>query len=278
MGKDDMITIYQGIREFTRNMKKENLSIFAAGAAFFIFLSLVPILILICTIIPYTPLTEEYFLAMILEIMPSQVETIMVEIVNDVYRRSAGVLSVAALATLWSAGRGVLAVMRGLNAVNEVEEKRNYFVVRIVASFYTLIMLLIIIVSMGLLVFGNTLVSMILVRVPQMAELFRFLMNFRFIVIWIILTLIFSAFYTYLPDKKLKLRDQLPGASFAAVIWSIFSWCFSIYVDYGNSYNIYGSLAILVIFMMWMYICIYIMFIGAYINKRMVAREEFEKL
>lgn len=274
MNQNSIVKIYQEIREFTRNMKKENLSAFASGAAFFIFLSLVPILIIVCTIIPYTPLTEENLLILISDIFPNKVDSIVIEIVDDVYERSAGVLSVAVLVTLWSAGKGILAVIRGLNAVNDVEEHRNYFMVRIVSSFYTLIMLLIILLSMIILVFGNTLVKMLVVRLPQLEVLFSFLMNFRFLFIWLILTLIFSAFYAYLPDKKLKFRKQLPGASFAAVIWSIFSWCFAMYVDYGNSFNIYGSLSIIVITMMWMYICIYIVFIGAYINKHMSIQEE----
>lgn len=274
MNRDNMRKVYLEIREFVRNMRKENLSTFASGAAFFIFLSLVPILIIICTIIPYTPLTEESLLVFILDVFPDKVDTIVIEIVDDVYERSAGVLSVAVLVTLWSAGKGVLAVVRGLNAVNEVEEYRNYFVVRIVSSFYTLIMLIIILLSMIILVFGNILVKMLEVRLPGLETLFSFLMNFRFLFIWLILTFIFSAFYAYLPNKKLKLKSQLPGASFAAVLWSIFSWCFALYMDYGNSFNIYGSLSIIVITMMWMYFCIYIMFIGAYINKHMAMQEE----
>ena len=274
MNRDNMRKVYLEIREFVRNMRKENLSAFASGAAFFIFLSLVPILIIICTIIPYTPLTEESLLVFILDVFPDKVDTIVIEIVDDVYERSAGVLSVAVLVTLWSAGKGVLAVVRGLNAVNEVEEYRNYFVVRIVSSFYTLIMLIIILLSMIILVFGNILVKMLEVRLPGLETLFSFLMNFRFLFIWLILTFIFSVFYAYLPNKKLKLKSQLPGASFAAVIWSIFSWCFALYMDYGNSFNIYGSLSIIVITMMWMYFCIYIMFIGAYINKHMAMQEE----
>lgn len=269
MKDSSIIKIYQEIVEFTHNMKKENLNAFASGAAFFIFLSLVPILIVICSIIPYTPLTEENLLGLILEVTPRRLDGIVTSVVDDVYHRSAGVLSVAVLVTLWSAGKGILAVIRGLNAVNDVEEHRNYFLVRIVSSVYTMIMLLVIVVSMILLVFGNTLVNMLILRLPELEVLFSFLMNFRFLVSWMILTLVFSAFYAYLPDKKLEFRMQIPGASFAAVIWSIFSWCFSMYVDYGNYFNVYGSLTIIVIFMMWLYICIYIMFIGAYINKHM---------
>lgn len=265
---------YKMIREFTANMKRENLSAFASSAAFFIFVSLVPILIVICTIIPYTPLTQENLIRIITEITPNRLDGIVVNIIGDVYVRSAGVLSVAIILTLWSAGKGVLAIVRGLNAVNDVEEERNYFVVRIVSSFYTMIMLLIVLVSMILLVFGNRLVNMLLRAVPGLEVLFSFLLNFRFLFVWMVLTVIFSAFYTYLPSKKLRFRDQLSGASFAAVVWSIFSWGFSIYVNSGGAFSVYGSLAIVVIFMLWLYFCFYIIFIGAYLNKHM---EELER-
>lgn len=260
---------YKTIREFTKNMKRENLSSFASSAAFFIFVSLVPILIVVCTIIPYTPLTQENLVKIITEIVPDRMDGIVVSIIGDVYVRSAGVLSVAIVLTLWSAGKGVLAIVRGLNAVNDVEEERNYFVVRVVSSFYTLIMLLMVLVSMILLVFGNRLVNMLLGAVPRLEVLFSFLLNLRFLFVWMILTIIFSAFYTYLPNKKLRFRDQVPGASFAAVVWSIFSWGFSVYVNSGRAFSIYGSLAIVVIFMLWMYFCFYIIFIGAYLNRYM---------
>ena len=264
-----IMNAYKLIREYTGDMKRENLSAFASSAAFFIFVSLLPILIVVCTLIPFTPLTQENLVKIVTELTPDRMDGIIVNIIDDVYVRSAGVLSVAILLTLWSAGKGVLAVVRGLNAVNNVEEERNYFVVRIISSFYTLIMLLIVLVSMVLLVFGNRLVNMLLGAVPRLEVLFSFLLNFRFLFIWIILTVIFSAFYAYLPSKRLQFREKLPGASLAAVVWSIFSWFFSVYVNSGSAFSIYGSLTIVVIFMLWLYFCFYIIFIGAYVNRRM---------
>ncbi len=265
--------IYKRIRGFLDGMSKENLSTFSSSAAFYLFLSLVPILIVICTVIPFTPLTQENLIVFVTDLTPDKMDAMAISIIDDVYNRSAGVLSLAAIVTLWSAGKGVLAVIRGLNAVNEVEEKRNYFLLRIVSSFYTLIMLVCVLLSMILLLFGNRLVKMIEERVPGLEIFFSFLMNLRFLFVWFLLTLVFSAFYAYLPDKKLKFRKQLPGASIAAVLWSIFSWGFSIYIDYGNSFSIYGSLSIIVIFMMWLYFCIYILFWGAYSNKWMEDEE-----
>jgi membrane protein len=65
----------------------------------------------------------------------------------------------------------------------------------------------------------------------------------------------------------MKFEEQLPGAFFAATVWSMFSWGFSLYVTYSNSYSIYGSLSIIVIIMLWLYFCMYIMLIGAYLNR-----------
>lgn len=254
-------------QDFSAQMKKQNISAHAASIAFFFFLSIVPMLMVLCMIIPYTPLTEENLTKTVADIIPDKVEPLVESLIAEVYDKSAGSLSIAVIATLWSAAKGVMALMHGLNAVNGVEEKRNYFVVRGVACLYTVVMLVVVILSLFLNVFGNQLVNLALHRFPQLQRLAAFIMNFRFLVVWAVLTLLFAAIYAYVPDDKLKLKEQIPGATFSAVVWSIFSWGFSIYVDYSNSYGIYGSLAIIIIILLWMYFCMYIIMVGAYLNR-----------
>ena len=256
----------QIIRNFSSQMKRQNISAFASSTAFFLFLSIVPMLIMICTIIPYTPLTEENLVKVVTDFTPDMMDSLVESLIAEVYEKSAGILSVAAFATLWSAGKGVLALIRGLNAVNGVEDHRNYFVIRMISSLYTVVMLIVLILSLFIMVFGNQLVNLILYRVPQIRIIIAFFMNFRFLAVWAVLTLLFAAMYAYVPDKKLKFKYQIPGATFAAVGWSIFSWAFSLYVSRSDSYSIYGSLSIIVIIMIWLYICMYIVMIGGYIN------------
>lgn len=254
-------------RDFAKHMKKQNISAYAASIAFFFFLSLVPMLIMICTIIPYTPLTEENLVTAVTDLTPDRIDPLAESLIADVYDKSAGILSIALFATIWSAAKGVMALMTGLNAVNGVEEKRNYFLVRAVASLYTVVMLLVVILSLFIMVFGDQLVTLALHRIPQLEMVVSFAMNFRFILVWAVLTLLFAAVYAYVPDAKMKFKEQIPGAIFAAVVWSVFSWGFSIYVTYGNSYGIYGSLSIIIIVLLWMYSCMYIIMIGAYMNR-----------
>lgn len=254
-------------RDFSAQMKKQNISAYAASIAFFFFLSIVPMLMVICMVIPYTPLTEENLVQAVTDITPDKVDPVVEGLIADVYDKSAGILSIAVIATLWSAAKGVMALMQGLNAVNGVDEKRNYFVIRAVACLYTVVMLIVVILSLFINVFGNQLVNLALHRIPQLQRLVSFLMHFRFLVVWAVLTLLFATVYAFMPDDKLRFREQIPGATFAAVVWSVFSWGFSMYVDYSNSYGIYGSLAIIIIILLWMYFCMYIIMIGAYLNR-----------
>ena len=253
--------------DFSAQMKKQNLSAYAASIAFFFFLSIVPMLMVICMVIPYTPLTEENLVQAVTDITPDRVDPVVEDLIADVYDKSAGILSIAVIATLWSAAKGVMALMQGLNAVNGVDEKRNYFVIRVVACLYTVVMLIVVILSLFINVFGNQLVNLALHRIPQLQRLVVFLMHFRFLVVWAVLTLLFATVYAFMPDDRLRFREQIPGATFAAVVWSVFSWGFSMYVDYSNSYGIYGSLAIIIIILLWMYFCMYIIMIGAYLNR-----------
>lgn len=255
------------VRDFAAQVKKQNISAYAASTAFFLFLSLVPMLIVLCTVIPYTPLTEENLVSVLTDLTPEMVAPVVECLISEVYAKSEGVLPIALIATIWSAAKGVMALMNGLNAINDAEEERNYFFVRAVASFYTVIMLIIIILSLFLVVFGNQMVELIMHKIPQLQDVVGILMNFRFVFVWILLTILFSMIYTYIPNIKLKFREQTLGAMFSAIVWSVFSWIFSVYVDYGYSSSIYGSLSTIVIIMLWMYFCMYIIMIGAYLNR-----------
>ncbi len=259
--------LYLIVRDFSAQMKKKDISTYAASTAFFFFLSVVPMLIMICTIIPYTPLTEENLVELVTDFLPDQIDPLAESLISEVYDKSAGILSIALIATIWSAAKGVMALMKGLNCVNGVDEKRNYFVLRIIASFYTIVMLVVVILSLFVMVFGDQLVTLALHRIPQLQKVVSFGMNFRFLFVWAVLSVLFAAVYAYVPDKKLAFKEQIPGAVFSAVVWSVFSWAFSYYLTYGNSYGIYGSLSIIIIVLLWMYFCMYIILIGAYVNQ-----------
>ena len=104
--------LYLIIRDFSAKMKKKDISTYAASTAFFFFLSVVPMLIMICTIIPYTPLTEENLVELVTDFLPDQIDPLAESLISEVYDKSACILSVALIATVWSAAKGVMALMK----------------------------------------------------------------------------------------------------------------------------------------------------------------------
>lgn len=261
------VRLYYIFRDFSRQMVRKNISSFAASAAFFLFLAVIPLLMSLCAILPYTPLTAENLIEAIMQVTPDAMNGFVEQVVGDVYARSAGTITIFAIVAVWSAGKAMLALIRGLNEVNDFEEHRNYLVLRMIAFFYTVIMLVAILISMLIMVFGNVIVNIALHDFPQLHIVVKFIMNFRFLFSWILLTLAFAMIYAFVPGIKLRFRKQLPGAAFSAVVWSIASFAFSVYVDNFNGFGTYGSLTTVVIMMIWFYMMMYILLIGAHINR-----------
>ena len=253
--------------DFSKHMNRKNISSFAASTAFFLFLSLIPMLMLLCALIPYTPITEADLMDVATGITPDTMDSLVVNIIHDVYNKSIGIVSVTAVVTLWSAGKGVLALMRGLNVINDVEENRNYLLLRIVASLYLILMIFAVLLSLLIMVFGNSLIRLIEGFVPQTSYLFDILIHFRTPLVWAVLTVIIALMYAYVPGTRQGFKIQLPGAVFAAVAWSIMTWAFSLYVDEFNGFTMYGNLTTIIILMLWLYAAMYIILAGAFINR-----------
>lgn len=254
--------------DFGKQMSRKNVSAFAASTAFFIFLSLIPALMLLCSIIPYLPITEANLMNFVTGIAPDAMDGLLVSMISNVYAHSAGVVSLTALVTLWSAGKGILALMRGLNAINDVEENRNYFLLRLIASIYTVLMLVAVLFALLVMVFGNVLVSLVEAHIPEAYRIVNLLMHFRSPVAGAVFAIAIALMYAYVPGgKRQRFKMQLPGAVVAALGWGIMTWAFSIYVDRFNGFTMYGNLTTIIILMLWLYAAMYIIMVGAYINR-----------
>lgn len=253
-------------------LRDKHINAFAANTAFFFFLSIIPLLIMLCTLLPYTPLTEQNLTSALTEITPDSLDAFVAGLISEVYVKSAGTLSLSVVVTLWSAGKGLLALMQGLNVIHEVPQRRSSVVSHLIASAYTLAMLGVVLFSMLAVTLNERFVGFLLSHIPQLQAPLTFFLQFRFTLIVAFLVLFFALIYTHAPNCKLRFRHQLPGAVFSAVAWSIFSWGFSIYASLTAENSIYGSLSVLIMLMLWLYFGMYIILIGACINRQLTGR------
>lgn len=263
-----LISIIQTIRMVCRKVTDDYVPTFSAQAAFFIFISFFPFVMFLLTLIQYLPVTESELLALIRSVLPSGINTYIASIVHDIYFQPAKtIISITAITTLWSASRGFLAVVKGLNTVYGINETRNYIRLRITSAIYTLAFAVIIVVSLGLLVFGNRLYLIISTQFPLINDLAVAIIGLRTIFSLALYTGFFLLLYIVIPNRKTKFLNELPGAMIAATGWMLYSYLYSIYIDNFARYSaMYGSLTAIVLLMLWLYFCMYILFIGAEIN------------
>lgn len=263
-----ILHIIKIIKAFDRKIRDDSISAFSAMAAFFVIISFFPFIMLLLTLVHYLPITESNMLYTLTDIFPSSVNALIVRIVTEIYDKPSGTLvSVTAISALWSASRGILAIVTGLNSVYDINETRNGIKLRIIASIYTFIFAVMMIVTIVILVFGNRLYIGIENRLPILRDLALVIISIRTIAGLCILTVFFLLMYIFIPNRKTKLYKELPGALLSAAGWMGFSYLYSFYIDnMGNFSNTYGSLTAIVLFMLWFYICMYIMFIGGEVN------------
>ena len=175
-------------------------------------------------------------------------------------------ISVTAIAMIWSAAKGVLAITMGLNAVYNVNETRNDIILRIRAAIYTLGIIIAVVVCLVVMIFSNRISNLLIREMPHLATFSGLLSKFRLLLTPLVLTFVFTLLYKYIPNRRASFLSQIPGAAFSGVVWSVFSFGFSVYVDYFNGFSMYGSMTTIIIVMLWLYICMTIIFLGAQIN------------
>lgn len=259
--------VYIRITAITERIARNHTSAYAAQSAFFLVLSMIPFILLLLTMIQYTPVTKADVMTAVQKVMPTSISPTIIAIVNQVYNQSTAVIPLTALTAFWSAGRGVLALSTGLNCVYESKETRNYVILRIRAGFYTLIFILAIVMMLVFLVFGNSLSLFVNEHFPLFRYVTDFVIEIRTVLSLIVLTVISTLIYRFLPNHRVKLRTQLPGAVFTSVGWGIASYIFSMYVDIFQGFsNMYGSLTTIVLIMLWLYCIMYLMLLGGELN------------
>ena len=270
--------IYQKITGITAGFNEDHVGAYAAQSAYFFMLCMIPIILLLLTMVQYTPVTKADVMTAVIQVFPSSVENLITSIVNQVYNQSTGVIPVTIVVALWSAGKGVLAMASGLNCIYRCRETRNYIVLRIRATFYTVLFIVVIILLLVLSVFGNTLNLFIAEHIPFLRRVADQLIAARVFITPTVLVIFSLMLYRYLPNRRGRFRDQLPGAMFAAVGWMVISWVFSIYLDVFKGFsNMYGSLTTIVLIMLWMYFCMYCILLGGEMNVLLCGKDFAKK-
>jgi membrane protein len=180
----------------------------------------------------------------------------------------ANILSFGVLAALWWSSSGVVAIMEGLNVVYEVkEDSRPFWKVRLMAIGLTLALAGFIIFSLTLVLYGPN-IGRWVADFVGLGPLFVFAWNvLQWPVVVALMLFVVGVLYYLCPDIDQDWRWVSPGSAFAVFMWLIVSLGFKLYVDNFGDYNkVYGSIAGVIVLMLWLYWSGMVLLLGGEIN------------
>ncbi len=254
---------------FLQEFQQDSVSAYAAQAAFFVIISVFPLTMLLLTLVKYLPYFNDGVPMIQFDILPHDLNEFATNALGEIINKSSNtVLSISAVTALWSSSKGVYSIFQGLASVYSVKDTRSGFTMRLLAVVYTALFLVMLILALGFLVFGDSIYHAVINILPLAADKIEIVSRgIKWLLGFGVLVLFFEMVYIAVPDRKSGIIEELPGALISAVGWIGFSYLYSFYIDnFSNYANIYGSLTAVVLMMLWLYFCMYIMLFGAEVN------------
>lgn len=255
-------------KQFYERMEKTDVFGLAAQLAYFLLLSLFPFLLFLLTLVGYLPIEWNMVVALMDQLVPDQ----MMDIINqNIYRllnrQEGGLLSLSIIGTLWAASNGINALTRAFNRAYDVQENRSFLVARFISVILTIAMVFVLLMALLLPVYGRMIGEYIFTFFGLSEELMKVWNTFRWVISSVIIFIVLLALYVLAPNKRIYLKNAVWGALFSTVLWQLASWLFSYYVNtLGNYDATYGSLAAVIVMMIWFYISGIIIITGGVLN------------
>jgi len=275
------LIIHYGVR-FAEKVSDRYTAACAAQAAFFIMLSVVPIVSLILALATYLPFTQQDVMNLVMGVVPNEFTVYVSDILNDLYGRAGSfVISISVIATLWSSSKGIMALIDGFNSMYRLRDESSYVKTRIMALVYTVLFIIFFAIIMSVYVTVSHYYGIYIRNVIEIGSVLeRILWFIRYMLGWLLFYTFILMLYVILPggfglpmgreehvNLGKRFKSQMPGAAFCSVAWLIISRLVVLYMQHFSNFSVmYGSLAGIVILMLWLYFCMYSLFVGAVIN------------
>ncbi len=249
-------------------LKTDPIPDWSATLAYYFMLSIFPLLIFILALIPYFQFDLDTVYSFINDYIPEGLaDTLSTTILQVISEPQGGLVSFGVLATIWSASNGVNALIRAVNRSYNTEETRNFIKLRLLSILLTIAMIIVIVVTLLLPVFGHVIIETLETYFSLPHETANVLNRLRWIIGIGLMTFVLMILYRVAPNIPLTFKQVIVGAVTATVGWQIISLLFSSYVsNFGNYTATYGSLGGVIILMLWFFLTGLILVIGGEIN------------
>lgn len=254
----DHTNLYTILVFFIKGIINYDITTQASSLAYKFFLALFPSLIFLITLIPYVPIQDfqDQLLGVLKDFIPSGAFEALEETLNDLIKNQHGsLLSFGFLFALFLTTDGIHAMINAFNSADDAEETRSVIKIRLISILLVFIITILLVVSIGLIVFSGTIIAYLQEKSFINDEL---LVWGLIIGKWIITLALFFTSISFIfwlgPDRQKKFRFISAGSTFSTLFSIFISLGFAFYVDNFGTYNkLYGSIGTVMVVMLWMY-------------------------
>jgi len=248
----------------------------SAKLSFYFLLSTFPLLIFLITLLglllqssPEFQVTLQEYLAAVL---PTSASGLIDKTLGEITTGSGGgQLSLALLFTLWTASRGVVAIMEGLNIACGVEDSRPWWKKNLVALGLTFVLLILVAAALFAMIYGSHYSATIGNQIGASSLMAWVWQVLTWIIPLAFVLLAFNLLYLYAPNvKRRRWHWLMPGTVAGVMLWLGVSFGFKLYLNYFDSYTVtYGSIGTVIILLMWFYFSAIAFLLGGEVNSEL---------
>lgn len=263
--KDKLVRL---IHVLQSNWERAEVTQSAAEMAYFLLLSLLPVLLVIANIIPLLPMATSDVLSFISDMIPPDIYNVLEPTIES-YLQSAsgGAISFGLLAAIWSASKVINTLRNNLNDVYGVVQESNFIVARILSVLVMLAILMVIGLTVFLFVFGEQILNIVQDFVGISIPFIQEFLVLRYIVLVVILFVVFFIVYRFVPNHSLTIKYSYPGAIFTTVGWLVLVQGFSIYMNLaGGDAVANATFGAFIALMLFLYLSSIIILLGGLLN------------
>lgn len=266
------IPLYNLITFIRRETQDDAIITRANSMAWDFFLAIFPSIIVLFTLLAYTPLYDifdDVLSQAIQEVMPGSAGNVLFKTIQDIAtRQRSDLMSFGFILAIWFASNGMLSMMQGFEKDHEhTFRRRSGLEKRLISIQLTFLIGLVLVGAVVFVILGNTILEFVFhyIKADLITRITVF--TFRWIVVFVLFYAGFSTIYRYGAATRIRIPFINPGALLATVLSIAISWGFSFYVDNFGSYNkVYGSIGTLIVLMIWLQLNCMILLIGFEVN------------
>ena len=254
-----------------KDVDQHHLLAFAGSLSYYFFMSLIPFLIFLASLLVYIPIPGlfDYILGGLSHMFPADSMAMIRKVLADLANTSSkGLLSFGIIGTIWSASGGFSAMIEALNVAYDVQEGRPFWKTRPLAVLLTIIVGALVTILLFAMFFGPEWGGELAAKLHLSPLFTTTWFYFRWVLAAMCALLSVEVIYFLAPNvEQRRFGRTIPGSVIAVVLWVAASYLLGFYLQhFAQLSKSYGTLGAVVGLLLWLYVSSAAILIGAEVN------------